>query len=176
MKLNRFSALAGALVAGSLALAACGGSSASTDSAGSTGSASSGSASLSGTLNGAGSTAQQAAMQAWQAGFQGANPDVTINYDPVGSGGGRDAVPGPAASPSPARDAALTTDELAKAKTRCGDADAIDLPVYVSPIALAYNLDGVDKLQLDADDDRQDLRQQDHQVERRRPSRPTTPA
>ena len=42
MKLNRFSALAGALVAGSLALAACGGSSASTDSAGSTGSASAG--------------------------------------------------------------------------------------------------------------------------------------
>ena len=29
-------------------------------------------------------------MQAWQAGFQTANPDATINYDPVGSGGGRE--------------------------------------------------------------------------------------
>ena len=44
----------------------------------------------SGTLNGAGSSAQEAAMAAWQAGFQTANPEVTVNYDPVGSGGGRE--------------------------------------------------------------------------------------
>ena len=45
---------------------------------------------LSGDLTGAGSSAQQAAMQAWQAGFNGEQPDVTVNYDPVGSGGGRE--------------------------------------------------------------------------------------
>ncbi len=45
---------------------------------------------LSGTLNGAGSSAQEAAQGAWQSGFQSANPDVTVNYDPVGSGGGRE--------------------------------------------------------------------------------------
>ena len=28
-------------------------------------------------------------MDAWRAGFQSANPDVNVNYDPVGSGGGR---------------------------------------------------------------------------------------
>ena len=33
---------------------------------------------------------QEAAQQAWIAGFQEANPDVTIAYDPVGSGGGRE--------------------------------------------------------------------------------------
>ena len=44
----------------------------------------------SGTLNGAGSSSQEAAMAAWQAGFQTANPEVTVNYDPVGSGGGRE--------------------------------------------------------------------------------------
>ena len=44
---------------------------------------------LSGDLNGAGATSQEKAMEAWRAGFQSANPDVTVNYDPVGSGGGR---------------------------------------------------------------------------------------
>ena len=29
-------------------------------------------------------------MAAWKAGFQTANPDVTVNYDAVGSGGGRE--------------------------------------------------------------------------------------
>ena len=28
-------------------------------------------------------------MKAWIAGFQTANPDVSVAYDPVGSGGGR---------------------------------------------------------------------------------------
>ena len=45
---------------------------------------------LSGTLNGGGSSAQEAAVAAWQKGFQSANPDVTVNYDPIGSGGGRE--------------------------------------------------------------------------------------
>ena len=44
---------------------------------------------LAGTLNGAGSSAQQAAMQGWTAGFAAEQPNVTVNYDPVGSGGGR---------------------------------------------------------------------------------------
>ena len=29
-------------------------------------------------------------MGAWKAGFQSANPDVTVNYDPSGSGAGRE--------------------------------------------------------------------------------------
>ena len=29
-------------------------------------------------------------QEAWIAGFQDANPDVTVSYDPVGSGGGRE--------------------------------------------------------------------------------------
>jgi phosphate transport system substrate-binding protein len=45
---------------------------------------------LAGTLNGAGSSAQQAAMQGWTAGFAAEQPNVTVNYDPVGSGGGRE--------------------------------------------------------------------------------------
>jgi len=150
VKLNRFSMLAAALAAGSLALTACGGSSA--NDAGGSSPSKSKSAGLSGSLNGAGSTAQQAAMAAWQAAFQGTNPAVTVNYDPVGSGGGREQFLAGGAILFAGSDAALNDDELAKSKTRCaGGTGAIDLPVYISPIAIAFNLPGVTSLQMSAD-------------------------
>ncbi|WP_223164232.1 phosphate ABC transporter substrate-binding protein PstS [Nocardioides mesophilus] len=106
--------------------------------------------SLSGTLNGAGSSAQEAAQGAWQAGFQQANPDVTVNYDPVGSGGGREQfiAGGTAFAGS---DAYLSEEdgEVKGAQDRCNGEPAIEIPDYVSPIALIYNLDGVDELKLD---------------------------
>ena len=46
--------------------------------------------SLSGTLNGGGSSAQESAQGVWRAGFQEANSGATVNYDPVGSGTGRE--------------------------------------------------------------------------------------
>ena len=103
---------------------------------------------LTGTLNGAGASSQEAAMAAWQAGFQGANSNVTVNYDPVGSGGGREQfVAGGVAFAG--SDAYLDDDEgeLTKAAERC-TADPIEIPSYVSPIAVIYNLDGVDDLRL----------------------------
>ena len=163
MKLTRFSLVVGALAASSLALTACGGSSGGTLRAPAP---RRGTVALTGNLNGAGSTAQQAAMQAWQAGFQGANPDVTVNYDPVGSGGGREQFLQGGVHFA-GSDAALTSDELAQSKTACGGTGgAIDLPVYISPIAVAYNLPGVDRPAARRGHDRQDLRRQDHQVER----------
>ncbi|MDA0161403.1 phosphate ABC transporter substrate-binding protein PstS [Solirubrobacter ginsenosidimutans] len=105
-------------------------------------------ADLSGNLSGAGSSAQDAAQQAWIAGFQANNPNVTIAYDPVGSGGGREQfVSGGVAYGG--TDAGLADDELAGAQKRCGGPDnLIELPVYISPIAVIYNLDGVKDLQL----------------------------
>ena len=103
---------------------------------------------LSGTLNGGGSSAQEAAQGAWRAGFQTDNSDVTVNYDPVGSGTGRENfISG--AYMFAGSDSALTTEEgeLDKAKERCGG-DVIEVPAYVSPIAVVYNLEGVDDLQL----------------------------
>ena len=105
---------------------------------------------LSGTLNGAGSSAQEAAQGAWQAGFQSANPGVTVNYDPIGSGGGREQfiAGGMAFAGS---DAYLSEEEgeLTKATERCAGEEPIEVPNYVSPIAVIYNVDGVDDLQLD---------------------------
>ncbi len=103
-----------------------------------------GGASLSGEIAGAGSSAQQAAQEAWIAGFQSANPDVSIAYDPVGSGGGREqfVAGGTAYGGS---DSALADEELTGAQQRCGgENNLVEIPAYVSPIAVIYNLDGVD--------------------------------
>jgi phosphate transport system substrate-binding protein len=115
----------------------------------SAGNESGGSASgLSGNLAGGGSSAQEAAQGAWIAGFQTANPDATVTYDPIGSGGGRESfISG--AFPFAGSDAYLTDDEgeLTKAKDRCGS-DPIEIPDYVSPIAVIFKVDGIDSLQL----------------------------
>jgi phosphate transport system substrate-binding protein len=105
--------------------------------------------SLSGTLNGAGSSAQEAAQGAWQAGFQSAHPDVTVNYDPVGSGGGREQFLAGGVDFA-GSDSYLDDEELAESKKACNGQTALEVPNYVSPIALVYNLDGVSDLQLSA--------------------------
>ncbi len=95
---------------------------------------------VSGVLIGAGASSQAAAMQGWQAGFQAANPDSTVEYDPIGSGGGRETFLS-GGSDFAGSDAALDDDEFAQSIERCaGDQGAINLPHYVSPIAIPYNL------------------------------------
>ena len=129
-----------------LALTGCG---ADNETDGASGSGSGGEdSSLAGELSGGGSSAQQAAMGAWAVGFQDANSGVTVNYDPIGSGGGRENfISG--AFPFAGSDAYLTDDEgeLSKATEQCGGT-VIEIPSYVSPIAVAYNLPGVDELNL----------------------------
>ena len=44
----------------------------------------------------------------------------------------------------------MDEDEIAQSKKVCGENGAFEFPVYVSPIAIAFNLKGVDKLNLDA--------------------------
>lgn len=107
--------------------------------------------SLSGSLNAAGASAQESAMEAWRAGFQMLHPDVTVNYDSVGSGGGRTQFLDGATSFA-GSDSLMSADEYALAEQRCaGDSGAIHLPMYISPVAIIFNLEGVDSLNLDAD-------------------------
>jgi phosphate transport system substrate-binding protein len=101
---------------------------------------------LSGDLNGAGSSAQEAAIGAWATGFQTAHSGVTVNYDPAGSSGGREQFIAGGVQFA-GTDSYLSDDELASAQDTCGG-PAIEYPVYVSPIAIIYNLEGVDSLQL----------------------------
>ena len=86
-------------------------------------------------------------MTAWQAGFNASQPGVTVNYDPAGSGAGRKQFLA-GGVPFAGSDAALSADELTQAATACGPTGVYELPVYVSAIAVVYNLDGVADLQL----------------------------
>jgi phosphate transport system substrate-binding protein len=131
---------------------ACGGSDSSTSASAANGTSSSGSGvRLSGQIAGAGSTAQQAAQEAWIAAFQQQNPDVTIAYDPIGSGGGREQFTS-GGTLFGGSDAALADDELTKGQQRCGGVDhLVEVPDYVSPIAVAYNVEGLDSMQLSPD-------------------------
>lgn len=138
-------AAAGALAVGSIA-AGCG-----SDNGGGSADTSGGGSGLSGEIAGAGSSAQAAAQEAWRAGFQTANSGATVSYDPVGSGGGREQFVAGGIDFG-GSDAALADDELTGAEKRCGGVDGlVEVPVYVSPIAVAYNLSGVDALQLSPD-------------------------
>ena len=105
---------------------------------------------LSGTINAGGASSQQAAQEAWTAAFQTSNPDVTVNYDPSGSGAGREAfIAG--GSDFAGSDSFLKDEELAGKFASCApDATAVDLPVYISPIAVIFNVEGVTDLNLDA--------------------------
>ena len=104
---------------------------------------------VSGTLTGAGSSAQQAAMTAWQAGFTEAHPDATVQYSPDGSGAGREAFLAEGVQFA-GSDAYLDDEEYEASKEICGPDGAINIPAYVSPIAVAFNLPGIDELNLDA--------------------------
>ena len=105
---------------------------------------------LSGTLNAGGSTAQTAAQDAWRAGFQAANSSVTVNYDPVGSGAGRSGFESGSYAVA-GTDDAFGTDEISSATfSLCASNAIVEVPVYVSPIAFAFNLSGVGTLTLDA--------------------------
>ena len=104
---------------------------------------------LSGTLTGIGASAQEVAQQTWIAGFQTANPDVTINYAPEGSGAGREAFIGGGADYA-GSDRAFKVEELAENSFgKCvADTKPINIPVYISPIAVVFNVEGVDKLNM----------------------------
>jgi len=145
MSSSRWLVMVAFAVALALGVAACGSSSDETNAGGS-----SSGGEVSGEIAGAGSTAQQAAQEAWIAEFENENSGATISYDPVGSGGGREQfmAGGVAYAGS---DAALSTEEgeLEKAEKRCEPGELIEVPDYISPIAIIYNLPEVEGLQLD---------------------------
>ena len=105
---------------------------------------------LTGDLAGAGSSAMGAAQEAWIAGFQTENPDVNVTYDPAGSGAGREQFIAGGVDFG-GSDAFLKDEELAGEFGACvADTLPVDLPVYISPIAVIFNVEGVDSLNMDA--------------------------
>ncbi|MBR7741889.1 phosphate ABC transporter substrate-binding protein PstS [Phycicoccus sp. BSK3Z-2] len=134
-----------AIAATSLALAACGNDNPTNTEPAAGGSE--GGGTLSGTLQGAGASSQESAMTAWIAGYQAVEPDVTVQYDSVGSGAGRENLLAGAVAFA-GSDAALDEEERAAVTEVCGPDGAMNIPVYISPVAVPFNLEGVDELNL----------------------------
>ncbi|MGD0705215.1 MAG: phosphate ABC transporter substrate-binding protein PstS [Trebonia sp.] len=149
-------AAASGAVAAAIALAACSSSSSSSSSApatsGSTPATSSSAttstsaSSASGTISGAGSTFQTNFQQGAISAFKSVDPNITVNYNPVGSGTGRtdlyanSVLYAGSDSPIPAKEKG----DVPAGKT------VLYFPVQIGPIAIAYNLSGVTGLKLDA--------------------------
>lgn len=151
MKISRIGASVAVLTALSLGLSACAANEA--PQPGAPGSTSAAGPGLSGQLTGIGASSMASAQETWSAEFQTKNSGVTINYSPDGSGAGREAFAGGGADFA-GSDRALKVEEAtaeALGSSRCAPGtNAIDLPVYISPIAIIFNLEGVTELNLDA--------------------------
>lgn len=135
--------LVAALAAGMLGLSAC-------SSEGPASSASS-SGGLSGEIVGSGATSQESAQTTWRSAFTKKQAGIKVSYNGGGSGkGASDFTSGAVAFAG--SDDALSLDAM-KAGSFAGCAEssnALNLPIYVSPIAMVYNVDGVKSLKLDA--------------------------
>ena len=144
MKITRYGSLVGVAMVATLTLTACG--SDNTPAAGS----STGTSSIAcktGSIKASGSSAQKNAMAAWITAYQTACPGATIEYSPSGSGAGiADFTKGQVAFAG--SDSALKPEEQGPADARCKTGKAINIPMVVGPIAVAYNLSGVSKLVL----------------------------
>ncbi len=102
-----------------------------------------------GSLNGMGASSMSVAQENWIAGFQSENPRATVIYAPEGSGAGRDAFMGGGADFAGSDRAFHLEENVAESFAGCADGSAaLDLPIYISPIAVAFNVEGVQNLHL----------------------------
>ncbi|MEU9323713.1 phosphate ABC transporter substrate-binding protein PstS [Streptomyces canus] len=150
---NRRALAFGALaVSGALALTACG-SDDTSDGGGSSASSTANASSIKcddakGQLLADGSSAQKNAIDAWVKQFTQAC-GVQINYKGSGSGAGITAFTNGQVAFA-GSDSALKPEEVTASKKVCSGGQAIDLPMVGGPIAIGYNVPGVDKITLDA--------------------------
>ena len=156
---NKLVSLAALGLVGGLALAGCGGGSDESNGGGSGasdngGASAGGYAELTGNLAGSGASSMQNAQTAWTESFMGLvgaeGGDITVTYDPTGSGTGREQFLAGQVKFA-GTDAALDEEELAASTEVCNDEQAFNLPVYISPIAVVFNLEGVESLNLSAE-------------------------
>ena len=163
MKLNSIGKALGttlsATAIAALTLTACGSdknSSSSNSSASGSGTSASGTASAKAdcggknSLTAEGSTAQQNAIAEFNKVWGQVCSGKTLAYNPTGSGAGVDQFIAKQVDFA-GSDSALKDDQVQKAAARCGGNPAWNLPMVFGPVAMAYNIDGVDKLVVNAD-------------------------
>jgi phosphate transport system substrate-binding protein len=153
VKLNRIGAALSMTAAVALVLTACG----SDNNAGTTSTSASGAASASAadcggknSLTAEGSTAQQNAIAEFNKVWGQVCAGKTLAYNPTGSGAGIDQFIAKQVDFA-GSDSALKDEQVAKAAERCGGNEAWNLPLVFGPVALAYNVEGVDSLVVNGD-------------------------
>jgi phosphate transport system substrate-binding protein len=147
VKLQRYGLVAG-LVAGALALSACGSDNTSSGSNGGGGTSGAAAADCaSGTLSTGGSSAQKPAMTAWIQAYQNKCGEAAVNYDSQGSGFGVTQF-SQGQFPMGGSDSVLKDTEQGPADKRCNGGTAVNIPMVATPVSFVYNLSGVDKLTL----------------------------
>ncbi len=104
---------------------------------------------LSGNLNGAGATFPKPLYVEWIGEFQTGSPDVKIDYQGIGSGGGIEQFTKLTVDFG-ASDAPMKDEEIAAAEAASG-AKVLHIPTVFGAVVLAYNLEGVQELKLDSD-------------------------
>ena len=157
MNVSKAGRAGGLALAGVLALTACGGDVEDpiVEARGGGGGAAEGSIGgvdcAAGSLQASGSSAQENAMLAWISEYQDVCADATVNYQAVGSGAGREQfLQGSTAFAG--SDSAIEEEQAQQAQeTVCNGNPPINLPMVNGPIAIAYNLEGVDDLVLSGD-------------------------
>jgi len=88
-------------------------------------------------------------MDEWIKTYQGQCSEAKIDYQGTGSGAGIQAFIAGTADFA-GSDSALKPEEQPKADAKCQGGQALNLPMVIGPIAVVYNLQGADNLQLDA--------------------------
>jgi phosphate transport system substrate-binding protein len=95
-------------------------------------------------LQGAGATFPNPIYQRWVSEYQKANPDVKIDYQSIGSGGGIKGITEKTVDFA-GSDAPMSKKEIAAA------GDVIHIPTVAGAVVLAYNAPGLNDLKLDGD-------------------------
>lgn len=151
MKVTRIASLGAVVALSAIALTSCAANEPQGGTSTPGGESSAAAPGLEGRIVGSGASSQQVAIQAWSQAFLAANPDASVEYDPAGSGTGRESFQQGAVNFA-GSDRAFKKDEIAAGGFGACAADTglVEIPAYISPIAIVFNVPGVDALDLDA--------------------------
>lgn len=97
-------------------------------------------------LNGSGATFPEPIYVKWTGDFHQSHPNVQVNYQGIGSGGGIEQFTA-GVTDFGATDAPMSDEELAAAKAKSGD--VLHIPTVLGAVVVTYNVKGVAKLKLD---------------------------
>src|SRR5258708_27627116 len=98
-------------------------------------------------IQGAGATFPAPLYAKWIAAYNAAHPNVKVDYQAIGSGGGIKGITDRTVQFA-GSDAPMTDDQL---KTAAANGKILHLPTVAGPVVLSYNLPGIKGLRLDGD-------------------------